>query len=269
MPASRTHRVLGSSQRQDTGLHPGAGLCRSHPQQSWSGSHTVPEPSSREESRVQPASLPHLLRPLRGQQRGDRAATATSHTGAGRVGSVVFGFGAPCCGPQESSGFGSQAPSVVLAAGIALVLGLPVGQGAAAVGAGLCVTSSPCRHPGQRGQAGDGLYPRGLLHGGHGEHDRRQHPGQLRERDCHHPQLPRRSARYELLPCPGTAPVPARARPGTGGGGGPGGMRCGHCPGPGPWQPSGATWHSPQHTGTAQPGPWHRHPRLMYTDWLN
>lgn len=33
MPASRTHGVLGSSQRQDMGLHPGAGLCNSHPQQ--------------------------------------------------------------------------------------------------------------------------------------------------------------------------------------------------------------------------------------------
>lgn len=42
---------LGSSQRQDMGLHLGAGLCNSHPQ--WrcrcSGSRTRPEPGSREE----------------------------------------------------------------------------------------------------------------------------------------------------------------------------------------------------------------------------
>lgn len=64
-------------------------------------------PSLGKSSGVQPASLPHVLRPLRGQQCGDSAAIATSRRGAGRVGSVVFGFGGPCCGPQESSGFGS------------------------------------------------------------------------------------------------------------------------------------------------------------------
>lgn len=67
-----------------------------------------------------------------------------------------------------------------------------------AVSGVLCLTASPSRHPRQRGQAGDGVYPRRLIHGGHGEHDRRQRPGQLRERDCHHPELPRWSAWYGL-----------------------------------------------------------------------
>lgn len=62
----------------------------------------------------------------------------------------------------------------------------------------LFLTASPSRHPGQRGQASDGVYPRRLIHGGHGEHDRRQRAGQLRECDCHHPELPRWSAGYGL-----------------------------------------------------------------------
>lgn len=44
-------RGLGSSQRQDVGLQPWAGLCNSHLQQRccWSGSRTQPEPGSGEE----------------------------------------------------------------------------------------------------------------------------------------------------------------------------------------------------------------------------
>lgn len=53
-------------------------------------------PALGQSSGVQPASLPHKPRPLRGQQCGDSAATAASRRGAGRVGSAVFGFGGPC-----------------------------------------------------------------------------------------------------------------------------------------------------------------------------
>lgn len=99
---------------------------------------------------------------------------------------------------RRALGLVSKPLSPVLGAGIALILGLPVGQGTAAISRVLCLTTSPSRHPGQRGQAGDGVYPRWLIHGGHGEHDRWQCPGQLRERDCHHPELPRWSAWYGL-----------------------------------------------------------------------
>lgn len=107
MPASRTHGVLGPAKDKTWGCI--LGLDSAAP------THSRPDlaptqcqsPALGRSSRVQPASLPHLLRPLRGQQCGDSAAIATSQKGAGRAGSVVFGFGSPCCGPQESSGFGS------------------------------------------------------------------------------------------------------------------------------------------------------------------
>lgn len=76
MPASRTPQSqgLGSSQRWDMGLHPGAELCNSHLQQRchWSGSHTRPEPGSGEEQ-PGPASIsPTCAKtPPRGQQCGD------------------------------------------------------------------------------------------------------------------------------------------------------------------------------------------------------
>lgn len=115
-----------------------------------------------------------------------------------------------------------------------------------------CLTTSPSRHPGQRGQARDGLHPRRLIHGGHGEHDRRQHPGQLRERDRHHPQLPRRSARYELPAVGGAGqgdnPRVCRGSRGWRGVLGPGGCSVGTAPAFRPGSPAGATWQSPQHT---------------------
>lgn len=207
-------------------------------------------PALGKSSGVQPASLPHMLRPLMGQQCGDSAEQPRPREGLAGLFQRCFGFGGPCCGPQESSAFGSQAPSLFLTAGIALVLGLPVGQGAAAVGAVLCLTTSPSRHPGQRGQAGDGVHPRWLVHGGHGQHDRRQHPGQLWERDCHHPQLPRWSARYEPAGVGGAASTagqwdnpcvwPGSEQPGRGWRGVMARRdRCGLCPCRPSWQPGG------------------------------
>jgi len=111
MPASRTPGAKGLGPAKDgtwgcilgldsaTPTHNGgaAGLA------SASGQSPVPGKSSC----VQPASLPHVLRPPRGQQCGDGTATAATRRRAGRVGSVVVSFGGLCCGPQERSGFGS------------------------------------------------------------------------------------------------------------------------------------------------------------------
>lgn len=157
-----------------------------------------PEPGSREEKLSPAGASPARTETPGSSCPGDSSAgmvtVAAYHGGSGRVRGV--GRTVPWL---WALGLAVAAPSLVLAAGIALLsLWSASWQGAAVASGVPCLTSSPSRHPGQRGQAGDGVHPRRLIHGGHREHDRRQCPGQLRERDCHHTQLPRRSARYGL-----------------------------------------------------------------------